>query len=170
MIDKETSLPIRKSWVIPPIFSDDENDMFQEEENHAMEVFAVEEKDWQQPLVDYLKYGKLPNDLRSMTDTRLRAPRFIYYKYTLYRRSFDGIFLQCLSDDEKVQAVEEAHSGVCGAHRSGLMLHFCIKRMGYYWPTMVKDCIHYARRYQACQLHANLIHQPPEPLHHTVTS
>ncbi|KAL0415694.1 UNVERIFIED_CONTAM: hypothetical protein Slati_3401300 [Sesamum latifolium] len=42
--------------------------------------------------------------------------------------------------------------------------------MGYYWPTMVKDCIDYAKRCQACQFHANLIHQPPEPLHPTVAS
>ncbi|KAL0298015.1 UNVERIFIED_CONTAM: hypothetical protein Scaly_3076300 [Sesamum calycinum] len=64
--------------------------------------------------------------------------------------------------------MEEAHSGVCGAHQLGPKLHFCIKRMGYYWPTMVKDCIDYARRCQVCQFHANLIHQPPEPLHPTV--
>ncbi|XP_031106276.1 protein NYNRIN-like [Ipomoea triloba] len=35
---------------------------------------------------------------------------------------------------------------------------------------MVKDCIDYARRCQACQVHANFIHQPPEPLHPTVAS
>ncbi|KAL0360937.1 UNVERIFIED_CONTAM: hypothetical protein Sradi_3778200 [Sesamum radiatum] len=35
---------------------------------------------------------------------------------------------------------------------------------------MVKDCMDYARRSQACQFHANLIHQPPEPLHPTVAS
>ncbi|KAK4409602.1 hypothetical protein Sango_0033200 [Sesamum angolense] len=66
--------------------------------------------------------------------------------------------------------MEEAHSGICGAHQSGPKLHFRIKRMGYYWPTMVKDCMDYARRCQACQVHANLIHQPPEPLHLTVAS
>ncbi|KAK4397145.1 hypothetical protein Sango_1551100 [Sesamum angolense] len=60
--------------------------------------------------------------------------------------------------------------GFVGAHQSGPKLHFRIKRMGYYWPSMVKDCIDYARRCQACQFHANLIHQPPEPLHHTVAS
>ncbi|KAL0349908.1 UNVERIFIED_CONTAM: Transposon Tf2-12 polyprotein [Sesamum radiatum] len=170
MTDKEARIPICKSWVIPPIFSDDEDDMLQEEENHVTEVFEVEEEDWRQPLVDYLKYGKLPNDLRRRTDTRRRATRFIYYKGTLYRRSFDGLFLRCLSDNEKVQAMEEAHSGICGAHQSGPKLHFRIKRMGYYWLTMVKDCMDYARRCQACQFHANLIHQPPEPLHPTVAS
>ncbi|KAM1818819.1 hypothetical protein ACFX11_000574 [Malus domestica] len=32
--------------------------------------------------------------------------------------------------------MEEAHSGVCGAHQSGPKLHFELKRMGYYWPNM----------------------------------
>ncbi|KAL0406167.1 UNVERIFIED_CONTAM: hypothetical protein Slati_3930600 [Sesamum latifolium] len=40
----------------------------------------------------------------------------------------------------------EAHSGVCGAHQSGPKLHFRIKRMGYYWPTMVKDCLEYMKK------------------------
>ncbi|XP_070034843.1 uncharacterized protein [Nicotiana tomentosiformis] len=35
---------------------------------------------------------------------------------------------------------------------------------------MVKDCLDYARRYKACQFHANFIHQPPEVLHLTVAS
>ncbi|KAL0352203.1 UNVERIFIED_CONTAM: hypothetical protein Scaly_1609000 [Sesamum calycinum] len=43
--DKEARIPIYKSWVIPPILSDDENDTFQEE-NHVSEVFEVEEEDW----------------------------------------------------------------------------------------------------------------------------
>ncbi|KAK4389720.1 Transposon Tf2-12 polyprotein [Sesamum angolense] len=77
MTDKEARIPICKSWVIPPIFSDDEDDMFQEEENHVMEVFEVEEEDWRQLLIDYLKYGKLPNDLRRRTDTRRQTTRFI---------------------------------------------------------------------------------------------
>ncbi|KAM2630452.1 hypothetical protein TB1_029321 [Malus domestica] len=32
--------------------------------------------------------------------------------------------------------MEEAHSGVCGAYQSGPKLHFQLKRMGYYWPSM----------------------------------
>ncbi|KAL0462254.1 UNVERIFIED_CONTAM: hypothetical protein Slati_0113000 [Sesamum latifolium] len=132
------------------LMRDDEDDIFQEEENHVMEVFEIEEEDWRQPLVDYLKYGKLPSDPRRRIDIQRRATCFIYYKGTLYRRSVEGIFLCCLSDDEKDQAMEEAHSGVCGARQSGPKLHFRIKTMGYYWPTMVKDCIDYAKRCQAC--------------------
>nr|XP_009758458.1 PREDICTED: uncharacterized protein LOC104211146 [Nicotiana sylvestris] len=64
--------------------------------------------------------------------------------------------------------MEEAHSGSCEAHQSGPKLHFRIKRMGYYWATMVKDCMDHAKRYQVCQFHANYIHQPLEPIHPTV--
>ncbi|KAL0457848.1 UNVERIFIED_CONTAM: hypothetical protein Slati_0412000 [Sesamum latifolium] len=87
MSGKEAHTPLWKSWVIPPIFSDDE-DTFQEDENHVIEVSEVEEENWRQQLVDYLKYGKLPNDPRRRTDNRRWATRFIYYKGALYRRSF----------------------------------------------------------------------------------
>ncbi|XP_074291013.1 uncharacterized protein LOC141617754 [Silene latifolia] len=42
--------------------------------------------------------------------------------------------------------------------------------MGYYWPTMVQDCMDFAKKCDACQFNANFIHQPPEPLHPTISS
>ncbi|GAA0147889.1 hypothetical protein LIER_36603 [Lithospermum erythrorhizon] len=42
--------------------------------------------------------------------------------------------------------------------------------MGYYWPTMGKNYLEFAKRCQPCQFHANFIHQPPEPLYLTVAS
>ena len=120
-------------------------------------------------MIYYLQHGKLPSDLRHKTEVKRRAPRFIYFKGTLYRRSFDGVFLRCLDNEEASKALHEAHFGTCGAHQSGAKLHFQIKRMGYYWPTMVKDSMDYAKRCQACQFHANYIHQPSEPLHPTIT-
>ncbi|XP_060180738.1 uncharacterized protein LOC132610466 [Lycium barbarum] len=151
-------------WVVPP------PNECEEEVEHAITTLEVEIEDWRQPIIDYLCYGILPENLRRKTEIRRRAPRFLYYKNTLYRRSFDGVLLRCLGADESVQAMQEAHSGVCGAHQSGPKLHFHIKRMGYYWQTMVKDCLDYARRCKACQFHANFIHQPPEVLHPTVAS
>ncbi|XP_019155172.1 PREDICTED: uncharacterized protein LOC109152045 [Ipomoea nil] len=102
-------------------------------------VYEVDKEDWMQSLIDYLVDEKLPQDPRRRVDIRCRAPRFIYFKDALYRRSFDSVFLRCLGEEEALQAMEEAHSGVCGAHQSGPKLHFHIKRMGYYWLTMVKD-------------------------------
>ena len=166
MPGEKVHVPVCQNWIIPPILEDSEGG----EENNVVEVYEIEKEDWRQPLVDYLKYGKLPHELRHRAEIRRRAARFIYYNDTLYRRSFNEVFLRCLGDEEALQAIEEAHSGICGAHQSGPKLHFRIKRMGYYWPTMVRDCMEYAQRCQPCQFHANFIHQPPEPLHPTVAS
>ncbi|KAL0455746.1 UNVERIFIED_CONTAM: hypothetical protein Slati_0913800 [Sesamum latifolium] len=169
-VEIEHIMPVSDMQKLGSTTNLDDDDCEEKEELHAIEVFDIEREDWRQPLIDYLKYEKVPDDPRRKVDIRRRATRFIHHNDTLYRRSFDGVFLRCLSDDEAIQAIEEAHSGVCGAHQSGPKLHFCIKRMGYYWPTMVKDCINYAQRCQAYQFHANFIHQPPEPLHPTVAS
>ncbi|XP_019155100.1 PREDICTED: uncharacterized protein LOC109151963 [Ipomoea nil] len=158
-----------QKWVVPPIFNED-GSVDETVELPTASVYDIGKDDWRQSLMDYLADGKLPEDSCKRVDIKRRAPRFIYYKETLYRRSFEGVFLRCLGEEEALQAMQEAHSGVCGAHQSGPKLHFHIKRMRYYWPRMVKDCIDYARRCQACQSHANFIHQPPEPLHPTVAS
>ncbi|KAB5519344.1 hypothetical protein DKX38_023663 [Salix brachista] len=62
--------------------------------------------------IPYHKHGKLPNDLRHKTEVRRRASRFIYFQGTLYRRSFEGIFLRCLGEEEATKALEETHSGI----------------------------------------------------------
>jgi len=78
--------------------------------------------------------------------------------------------MRCLGKEEAQQVVEEAHSGVCGTNQSGPKLCNRIKRMDHYWPTMVHDYIDFAKRCDACQFHANFIHQPLEPLHLTIAS
>ncbi|XP_073120558.1 uncharacterized protein [Henckelia pumila] len=123
MPNNEARVPICKNWVVPPLF-EDESDEEKEDDNYTVEVFEIEKKDWRQAFVDYLKYEKLPNDPRQRVDIRRRAARFIYYKDTLYRCSFDGVFLRCLGDEETTRAMEEAHSEICGAHQSGPKLHF----------------------------------------------
>ncbi|KAA0059905.1 uncharacterized protein E5676_scaffold184G001210 [Cucumis melo var. makuwa] len=100
----------------------------------------INEEDWHQPIIEYLEHGKLLKDSRHKTK------------------------------EESIKALEEAHAGVCGAHQSGPKLQFQLRRMGYYWPKMVQDSIDYAKKCEACQYHANFIHQPPELLHSTLAS
>ena len=73
-----------------------------------------------------------------------------YYKETLYWHSFLSLWLQCLDEEKGKQVIKEAHASVCGAHKSGSKLHDHVKRMDYYWPTMVRDYINYAKRCDAC--------------------
>ena len=67
---------------------------------NAISISILEDEDWRQPLIDYLKHGKLLEDPHHKTEVRRKAPRFIHYKGTLYRRSFDGLFLRCLGKEE----------------------------------------------------------------------
>ena len=108
--DETVHVPLSHKWVLPPL------PILQQEEVNVTSLFTIDNEDWQQPLIDYLEYGKLLDELRHRTKIRCRAPHFIYYKETLYRRSFDGELLRCLVGEEANQAIEEAHSGICGVH------------------------------------------------------
>ncbi|KAA0059013.1 uncharacterized protein E6C27_scaffold233G00330 [Cucumis melo var. makuwa] len=74
------------------------------------------------------------------------------------------------TEEESIKALKEVHAGICGAHQSGPKLQFQLRRMSYYWHKMVQDSMDYAKKCEACQYHANFIHQPPKPLHSTVAS
>ena len=120
------NVPVCNRWVVAPIDEEFEEDV------NAVSAQEVDGEDWRQPLIDYLHHGKLPSDPRHRIEIQRRAPRFLYFNGTLYRRSFLGIWLRCLGNKEARQTMEEAHSGICRAHQAGPKLHDRIKRMGYY--------------------------------------
>ena len=73
-------------------------------------------------------------------------------------RSFDGVLLWCLSQKEAEDTLKEVHANPCGAHQAGQKLHDQIRRLGYYWPTMIADSIQLAKKYRECQIHGDYIH------------
>ncbi|GKV35504.1 hypothetical protein SLEP1_g43762 [Rubroshorea leprosula] len=138
--NQEVTIFVSQRWISPHLRSEDA-------ESNVVSVCVIEKEDWRQLIINYLEHGKLLDDPRQKSTIRRRALHFVYLCNTLYRRYFDGVLLRCLDGDESSQVVEEAHSGICGAHQSGPKLHYRIRRMGYYWPTMVKDCMEYAKKY-----------------------
>ena len=117
----EAQIPICQRWVIPLHFDDEYND---EIEANAILMFEIEKEDWWQSLINYLQHGKLPENPHRKIDIRRRAPCFIYYNGTLYRRFFKELLLRCFGENEDIQALEKAHSGICSIHQSGPKLHF----------------------------------------------
>ncbi|XP_070018252.1 uncharacterized protein [Nicotiana sylvestris] len=104
----QTQVTVYQKWVVPP-----PNEV-EGEENELKQLAAVsevEKEEWRQPIIDYLCYGILPENPRRRTEIRRRAPRFLYYKDILYRRSFEGVLLRCLGEKEALQVLQEAHSG-----------------------------------------------------------
>ncbi|XP_070032935.1 uncharacterized protein [Nicotiana tomentosiformis] len=133
--NESTKVHVCHRWVIARLLD------LQINKSHHTSIRVIKEEDWRQPLIEYLEHEELPEDPRQRTDIKRRAPRFIFYKGTLFRRSFEGLFLQCLDKEEARQAMEKAHSSSCGAHQSGPKLYSRIKSMGYYWTTMGLDVV-----------------------------
>lgn len=66
--------------------------------------------------------------------------------------------------------MNKVHARVCGKNQSGPKLQYQLKRLGHYWPTMVVNCIEYAKRCHVCQLHSDYSHVLAKPLHTTSCS
>jgi hypothetical protein len=45
----------------------------------------------------------------------------------------------------------EVREGMCGAHKSTHKMRWALRRVGLYWPTMLKDCFEYYKGCEACQ-------------------
>ncbi|KAM1285111.1 hypothetical protein ACFX2I_027921 [Malus domestica] len=87
-------VPICQRWVnslVIEMLLDDTN---------VISVLLVSTEEWRQSMINYLKHGKLLDDLRHRFEIRRQAPIFLYYKETLYRCSFGGVLLICLSEKE----------------------------------------------------------------------
>ncbi|KAG9458424.1 hypothetical protein H6P81_002932 [Aristolochia fimbriata] len=122
------------------------------------------------PVCERWVHKKLPEELKARSYVRRVAPKLCLFNKTLYRRSYDGILLRCVSKEEGQTILAEAHGGICGAHQAAPKLYLQVKQLGYYWPTMLLDAMELARHCTAYQLYANYIHQPLSPLHPTVAS
>ncbi|KAG9446503.1 hypothetical protein H6P81_012631 [Aristolochia fimbriata] len=169
--ERPNQVPICEQWVIPPAAEEEIEVQTEEiEESLPISVSQNQTEDWRKPIINFLRHGTLPLDLRERVQIRRTAPRYVFINDVLYRRSYEGLLLRCLSKEEGQQVLKETHGGICGADQAGSKLQLQVKRLGYYWPTMLRDAIEMARTCKPCQLHADYIHQPPVPLHPTVAS
>jgi hypothetical protein len=108
--------------------------------------------DWRLPLMECIW------DPRKIMDKKLK---WQVLKYTslddaLYRRTIDDVLLKCLSEEQAKEALRKVHDGICGAHQSAHKMKWLLRREGFYWPTMVDDCIMYQKGCWACQWFWNI--------------
>ncbi|KAG9450554.1 hypothetical protein H6P81_010519 [Aristolochia fimbriata] len=170
--ERPNQVPIYERWVVPPPI---EEEAEEEQTNKTEESFPIstsknEVGDWREPISNFLQYSTLPADLREQVHIRRTAPRFVFVKDVLYWRSYEGLLLRCLAKEEGLQVLKKIHGRIYGAHQAGPKLLLQVKWLGYYWSSMLRDATEMARTCRPCQLHADYIHQPPEPLHPTVAS
>jgi ribonuclease HI len=116
--------------------------------------------DWRQPIVDYLDDPQAPVDRQ----TRFRALNYVLKGGELLRRGEDGMDFRCIFGLEAKRIMREVHLGVCGSHQAGPKMRWLIRRYGYYWPTILKDCISFAKGCLDCQAHGPVHHVPAIPM------
>ncbi|XP_058788284.1 uncharacterized protein LOC131662499 [Vicia villosa] len=128
------------------------------------EIFTVDngqEDDWRKPLVEYLQNPTGSTDRK----IKYKALSFVLLENELFKKTSEGVLLKCLGDSEAYLAVSNVHSGACGAHQVGHKMKWTLMRSGVYWPSMLKECIEFAKGCQECQMHGGIQHVPASELH-----
>ncbi|XP_050207365.1 uncharacterized protein LOC126656791 [Mercurialis annua] len=116
--------------------------------------------DWRR---DIKKYLENPSK-KMMYKVRVRAVNYVLIEDVLYRRGFDNLLLRCLGTTEALEVMKQTHEGVCGAHQSGVKMRWLIRRHGYFWPSILKDCMIFAKGCQSCQRYGNIQRLPAAEL------
>ena len=91
--------------------------------------------------------------------------RFFLDGKVLYKKGKDQILLRCVDSFEANKIIEEIHKRVCGTHANGDRMAGQVMRADYYWLTLERDYIQYARKCHKCQIYFDKIHVPPIELH-----
>ncbi|KAI5327446.1 hypothetical protein L3X38_026842 [Prunus dulcis] len=124
----------------------------------------ITKDDWRGPIMTYLQYPTLPSERR----VRIMATNYLMWNEDLVRKSKDEVLLRCLGKTEYMKVMGETHEGICGAHQGGRKMCWLIRRYGYFWPTMLKDCINYSKGCEACQRHGPIQRAPSVPMNPVV--
>ncbi|XP_040364382.1 uncharacterized protein LOC121049957 [Rosa chinensis] len=116
--------------------------------------------DWHILLIDYLKRPDPTVDRK----IRFLALNYFLRGDKLRRREEDGIDFRCVYGRKAKRLMREAHTGICGAHQAGPKMRWLIRRHGYYWLSILKDCIAFTKGCEDCQAHGLVQHVPNIPM------
>ncbi|XP_073119747.1 uncharacterized protein [Henckelia pumila] len=114
---------LAKRAVIPR--NDDDKDILKQMEL----VAAIETLDhvsredtWIAPMVKYLTTGDIHTDEGRAWVIWTHAPQFSLLSGMLYRRSYQGPLLRCLTEEETEYVLRKVHEGCCGNHGGSMSL------------------------------------------------
>ncbi|KAG9446156.1 hypothetical protein H6P81_012284 [Aristolochia fimbriata] len=100
--ERPSQVPICERWVVPlPVEEEIEEEQIEEiEESLPISTSQNTTGDWREPITNFLPHGILPVDLRERVQIRRAAPKYVFINDILYRRSYEGLLLRCLSKEE----------------------------------------------------------------------
>ncbi|KAM1971818.1 hypothetical protein ACFX16_018703 [Malus domestica] len=136
------------------------------ERGFSLDVMVLETKieDWRSPIIHHLKDPSSPTSKKN----RQQATKYVLWAKDLLRKTPYRLLLKCLGQEESMRVMAEVHERVCGAYQAGTKMKWLLRRYGYFWPDMEKDCKSYAQGCEECQRHGHLQHVPFVPLNPVV--
>ncbi|XP_026429310.1 uncharacterized protein LOC113325326 [Papaver somniferum] len=93
----------------------------------TQEENVSEEKDWRTEIHSYLEKGELPRKRLEEHKLKTRATNYELRDEVLYRRSFLGPSLRCLTRTEGIEILKALHYGDAGNHSGGRSLVYRAK-------------------------------------------
>ena len=74
------------------------------------------------PIVHYLSLGEFPDNRIEGHKIQVQEARFSLVNGQLYKRSLNGPYLKCLTNQQGQYVLVELHEGICGNHPGGRTL------------------------------------------------
>ena len=91
------------------------------------------------PIIMYIKDGKLPTDPSEARKVKVRSSKFTILNDELHKKGFSQPYLKCLALEDATYVLKEIHEGVCGNHFGPRSLVGQVVCAGYFCPTTQKD-------------------------------
>jgi hypothetical protein len=135
-------------------------------------LFLISTSDpWYGDILLYLQTQRFHPDISHDERRRIRhhSKYYLIVGDTLYRHGIDIVLRHCLTHEEVEHVLNDCHLGACGGHLSGMATTQKILRVGYFWPSIFKDCIEAIKKFPPCQIFQKKAHTHPAPLHPIIT-
>lgn len=104
-----------------------------------VEIDAEATEYWWIPFLVFLELGRLRDELSTKVEARRRATKFVVLKACCMVNRWTTYATD--ASHKTPASISEVHCVTSGAHQSGPELHIQLKSLGYYWSTMIRDCM-----------------------------
>ncbi|KAK4838778.1 hypothetical protein QYF36_016340 [Acer negundo] len=96
-------------------------------------------KSWMDLILAYLQVDILPGDRANARKVKAKAIKFCIMYSKLYKKSFIGPYLRCVTPREAYDVLKSLHHEECENHSGARSLSNRAIIAGYYWPTIRTD-------------------------------
>ncbi|CAK9151637.1 unnamed protein product [Ilex paraguariensis] len=124
-------------------------DFFPDE--HLLSIHSV--CPWYADICNYLATGQTPPQWSPEDRRRFMADvKYFYFDNPyLFKYCPDQIMRRCVPENEQRDVLAFCHSQACGGHFSAKKTSAKILQSGFYWPSLIKDCVSFCKGCDKCQ-------------------